>query len=269
MTSRDRLEFKLKENWGKYKSWWIFLHSGFDLPDNDAWNGYEVNRHTFNMITWKLSSFRLLESPYQTNCKDYRVSGQYLSRTDCIRKCKIQVSVEMCGVIFKGIDLMRSDPNIWFGGNRDVTQKECFYNLSFTDICLKRCSHFDCSIDHYKVVVLLRTKETHKNFSKRFTLLKIQIPTEPEASYTHQPRMELVEFICYLASTFNMWFGFSMLSLYYFLTILRNRVKNKMIKKSEKAQDVLFDKMKISQKLDEEGSNKQVKIQSLKFSTRY
>ena len=166
MTFRDSLEFKLKDKWGKYKNWGLSLHSGFILPDSDGWNSYEVRKHTFNMITWKLSSFRLLESPYQTNCKDYRVNGQYLSRTDCIRKCKIQISVDKCGVIYKGIDLMRSDPHVWFGDNRNVTQKECFYGLNFTDVCGKRCSHFDCSIDHYKTVELLRTKQ-NKNPSKQ------------------------------------------------------------------------------------------------------
>ena len=262
----------MKDNWGRYKNWGLCLHSGFNLPDSDAWIGYEWRRQTFNMITWKLTSFRLLESPYQTNCKDYRVNGQYLSRTDCIRKCKIQVSVDKCGVIYKGIDLMRSDSNVRFGNNRSFTQKECFYDLNFTDICVKRCSHFDCSIDHYKTVELLRTTDKHKKLNKQTqdTIIKIQIPTEPETSYSHQPRIDLVEFICYLASTFNFWFGFSVISFYYFFNVTRNRVKNKITKKCEKNQDILLDKKIITQKLGKKGSKNQVTIQrSLEFSTWY
>ena len=204
------------------------------------------------MITWKLSSFRLLEAPYQTNCKDYILSGQYLSRKDCLRKCKIQVSVDVCGVIYKGIDLRRSDSNVWFGNNENKSQNECFYGLNFTNVCGKRCSHFDCSIDHYKVIGLLKTIEKHKKPSEQLTLLKIQIPTEPETSYSHQPRIELVEFICYLASTFNMWFGFSMYSLYYLFTLLRNRVKNKLLNKNNtNTPDTLFDKKFVVKKLGE------------------
>ena len=171
--------------------------------------------------------------------------------------CKIRVSIDECGVLYDGIDVMRSDPIVNFVEEND-TQKECFYKLNYTDICAKRCPHFDCSIDHYKPVILHKSNRKLPKYPG--TLLQIQIPTEPETSYSHKPRIELVEFICYLASTFNMWFGFSIYSLYNLFTIFGKRVKIKMNKTRRNVKDSLFDKKIISQKLGEVGSNDQVKI---------
>ena len=130
---------------------------------------------------------------------------------------------------------MRNDSIAWFGDEGNDTQKECFYALNFTDVCGKRCSHFDCYIDHYKIVELLKNSE--KNKTKPSTRLVIQIPTEPETSYSHQPRIELVEFICHLASTFNMWFGFSMLSLYYLFTFFVIELKIRLPRKVKKTKN--------------------------------
>ena len=252
LTVNEKIELNFtNELWEKNQSWWLLIHSGSNLLDYQRWNAYEVKNKTFNKLTWKLASFRLLKSPYKTNCRDYRLSNKYLSRKDCIRKCKIEVSVDECGVIYEGIDLMRSDPPIKFGNYGNASQKNC---LNFTNICGERCPQFDCAIDHYKPVVLLSTKRP------KGALLQIQIPSEPETSFTHQPRIELVEFICYLASTFNMWSGFSMYSLYYLFTIFRNRVKNKLKKKRGNAQDSLFDKKIRSQNHGEGHIKHQVKF---------
>ena len=172
------------------------------------------------MITWKVSSFRLLEAPYQTNCKNYRLSTEYLSRKDCIRKCKIRVSVDKCGVVFNGIDIEKGEPPVHFGGSSKQPEQACFKNLNFTKICEKNCHHYDCAINYYEPVVLHKAPRGEKN--KGITTLQVMIPYEPEHSYYHQPRIELVEFVCYLFSTFNMWFGFSM---YSFFIVCSNRVK--------------------------------------------
>ena len=204
-----------------------------------------------------------MESPYRTDCKDYRFrfSGKYLSRKGCIRKCKIEVSLKTCGVIYRDIDLMRSDPTVHFGNWGNSTSKSCFQNLNYTYVCNERCPHYDCAIDYYKTVALHKVKNT------KGTFLTLVIPTEPETSYSHEPRIELVEFICYLASTFNMWFGFSMLSLYYLFTVFRNRVKNKINKNSGNQPDNLFDKIIVGPKLSEDSSElkaRKVKLQKVK-----
>ena len=203
----------------------IYLHDGLTLPQSNDFNKYEILKKTYNLITWKLSSFRLLESPYQTNCKDYRQSTEYLSRKDCIRKCKIGVSVNKCGVIYEGIDLMRNDATFRFVDKGNISQKDCLDNPNLSEICSQICPHIDCAINYYKPVVFHNASRKDKQTD---TLFQIMNPYEPEQSYHHQPRIKPVEFVCYLASTINMWFGFSLYSLYYLFIVLRNRVKIKI-----------------------------------------
>ena len=58
------------------------------------------------------------------------------------------------------------------------------------------------------------------------TMVEFVLPTEPETAFIHRPRIETVEFICYLASTVSLWFGVSMLSTLSWLDALFNKVKN-------------------------------------------
>ena len=232
------------------------MHDSLTLPQSNDFNKYEITGKTYNLITWKLSSFRLLKSPYQTNCKDYRQSTEYLSRKDCIRKCKIRVNVDKCGVLYEGIDLMESDPTFQFVDKGNKTQNKCLDNINLVDVCREMCPHIDCAINHYKPVIFLKASRN----GKPDTLLHIINPYEPEQSYHHQPRIKLVEFVCYLASTLNMWFGFSLYSLYYLFIVLRNRFKNEIIIKSGNGQASLFDKKIISQKLGEHDSNVRIRF---------
>ena len=200
-TDTDDIQFQLGDEYIN-PNWMIHFHDSLNMPQSNDFNKYEITGKTY---TWKLSSFRLLKSPYQTDCKDYRQSTEYLSRKDCIRKCKIRVSVGECEVVFKAIDIQRGEPPVHFGNSSKQSEQACFNNLNFTEICTKSCPNYDCSINYYEPVVLHKAKRP-KN--KPDTILQIMIPYESETSYYYQPRIEIVEFVCYLFSTFNMWYGF-------------------------------------------------------------
>ena len=49
--------------------------------------------------------------------------------------------------------------------------------------------------------------------SEYLSRVKIIIPFEPKTVYYVKPSKEIVEFVCYLASTLSLWFGFSILSV--------------------------------------------------------
>jgi hypothetical protein len=241
-----------------WESWMVHLHDPLTMPQSNEWNKFEVRRQTFNLITWKLSSFKLLESPYPTNCIDYRLTTKYRSRKDCIRKCRIGLSTEKCGVNMKGNDIERGEPTVLFGNSK---KQSCYNTLNFTGVCIKRCPHYDCVINYYKPVLLHKAVRNQK--TSPGTLLQIQIPSEPETSFSHSPKIELVEFICYMASTLNMWFGFSMYSFYYLFTACRSRVSAEM----SKHKNVLFEKKKPRHFVDLKLS-KSVNKMSLAFDSK-
>ena len=211
-TELIRFEFK---SFGRY-GWWLFLHNSYDLPSGDNWNGLQVRQKRQYKYTWNLAAFRLLQRPYPTDCRDYRSSSKYLSRRDCIRKCKLNANNITCNAIYDGIDIYRDDPPVLFDANRT-----CVAQIDFNTICIKKCPNLDCVIDYYELI----TQHDEKfNCSGNCARLDLTIPTKPETAYHHEPRIELVEFICYLASTASMWFGLSIYSLIYVLTLFRNRM---------------------------------------------
>ena len=150
-----------------------------------------------------MDSFQLLESPYRTDCKFYRTSSSYLSRKDCIRKCKLRVSIEKCGYIWGDIDLMRDEKSVFFG---DIHNQSCIEDIKFLTICSKECPHSDCNIEYYEPILIV---EYAYNYEYEYSSLHLEIPKKPETAYFHEPRIETIEFICYLASTVGLWFGLS------------------------------------------------------------
>ena len=141
-------QMKSHDSW----TWWVNLHNSYDMPVSSEWNGFvELGYHHWMRLSWKLQSFRLLGSPYRTNCRHYRASSEHLSRKDCIRKCRINTSLKMCKVIHEGVDVYRDDPVVYFAQNSDV---DCIKGIDFDAICEKECPHYDCAIDYYEPVVL-------------------------------------------------------------------------------------------------------------------
>jgi hypothetical protein len=50
---------------------------------------------------------------------------------------------------------------------------------------------------------------------------------EPKKIYFYYPKIETIEFLCYLASILNLWFGFSFLSIYFSVAKLQTWFENK------------------------------------------
>ena len=198
----EELEINFK-TYGITSSWWLWFHHSDDMPSSYNWNAVEMKKLHQLRVDWKLYSFRLLESPYPTNCQNYKTSSPYLSRRDCIRKCKMNASLTNCKVIHKGIDVQRDDPVVHFAQRSDC---DCIKNIDFDTICEKECPHYDCAIDYYKPVRVHNAPD-NRGF------MTLTIPTDPETAFYHEPKLETIEFICYLASTFGMWFGLSFFSL--------------------------------------------------------
>ena len=187
-----------------HRVWWLYMHNSYDLPFSIEWKAVAINDDHFVVLSWKLHSFRLLEKPFKTDCIDYRLNTKHVSRKACIRDCKIKTSRKKCQVTYNTIDLYRKDPVMNFSTNYEAW---CFKQIDFNKICMEECPHYDCSIDYYIPVVV---HQWH-TFDDR---LQLNIVTEPETVFHIEPKFQTIEFICYLASTLGIWFGFSLLELY-------------------------------------------------------
>ena len=208
----DKLTFEFNNYGSAHSYWWLYMHNPYDMPASIEWNAIPLAMNNLYQVTWSLNSFSLLEAPYRTNCRNYRKSSEHLSRRDCIRKCKLNTSVDKCGVILEGIDIRKGEPSVLFGSADD---KQCVEKIDFETICRKECSHYDCLIDYYQPAQV-----NYYPFSK--TYLVLVSPTKPETKFYHEPKLEPVEFMCYLGSTLSTWFGLSVYSFYYLCKMLRN-----------------------------------------------
>ena len=180
------------------------MHNTYDLPSSVEWKAVAIHHNHHFKLSWILHSFRLLEKPYETNCLNYRLNSKHMSRKACIRDCKIKTSLKECHVVDNTIDLYKEDQAMNFSM---VEEAWCIKQIDFDTICRRECPHYDCLIDYYKPIVI------HDYFGIQLPL-EISIPNEPETAFHLEPKFQTIEFICYLASTLGIWFGFSFLELF-------------------------------------------------------
>ena len=175
------------------------------------------------MFTYSVQTFHLLERPYSTDCIKYSEKTAFLSREDCERKCRIRESQSKCGVIPNEIDVMRGEPNVKFSETGE--EGECIQRLDLKKYCYDMCPKDNCLIAHYKPIVI--SLNNHLDGELFVSLLA---PSEPDTSYHHKPSVELIEFLCYLASTIALWFGVSMFSISCYLQSINLNPINVKIK---------------------------------------
>jgi len=97
-----RIRIKLQYEGNDFHIWQS--HYGYDIfihPPHVTIHGISYKKkfraQTARMIYYSYSRtfMNLLQSPYQTNCKDYAKIG-YQSQQDCIEKCIINITVDRC-----------------------------------------------------------------------------------------------------------------------------------------------------------------------------
>ena len=194
--------------------WFLYLHDpSFSVAPTD-WDGFQIDAGYCTGLAYSYQSFHLLERPFATNCKNYMSDTEYYSRKDCIRKCKLKHSTEECGVIADEMEVYKDEHSIRFASNQN--ESKCAENLNLDRICLEECPHLDCIKTFYKTTQIAKLDFNHTTecdaIDKRNGLVEFIMPKEPETTFFHKPRIEMVEFICYLASTVSLWFGISMFS---------------------------------------------------------
>ena len=71
----------------------------------------------------------------------------------------------------------------------------------------------DCNSEYYLTTTIGQfERDTHHPEFDDFHSIFIYLPTGLNTRYSHSPRLHLIEYICYFASVFSLWFGFSIIA---------------------------------------------------------
>jgi hypothetical protein len=207
------------------EAYWLYFHEWFDMPNGFEWNAVTINPSNWYAISYSLDTYRLLPKPYPTDCIDYHIRTEFLSQKDCIRKCLIRESIDKCNAISNDTKIYEWEIRSLDGKHSD---DNCSGNVYLKNKCNKICRHKDCVKSFYKPYVITSLPNNGKdaNNNKDAQIL-ISLLMEPKRKYCYYPKIETIEFLCYLASVLSLWFGFSFLSVYTLFEKLQNWIQNK------------------------------------------
>lgn len=83
----------------------------------------------------------------------------------------------------------------------------------------KHCGHIcskqkDCKREYYSIAIKGQF-ERSVDFMHQDHLhgIFIYLPAGLNTQYLHKPRLHLIEYFCYFASVFSLWFGFSIITI--------------------------------------------------------
>ena len=162
-----------------------------------------------------------MRSPYKTNCFDYNQIG-CKSRSDCIEKCNIELSLNQCHCLPHKSNADRHNDK----DNYCCTSCEKSFDYN---ICEEKYKSPDCINEYYSSLKILHHNSEHFNvtcnsmslsnqqFNKteiKQAFVDVVFADEPDTIYRHSPQQHIVEFICFVCSIISLWTGFSVFSTY-------------------------------------------------------
>ena len=170
-------------------------------------NHYEI---TYNKIVT-----HLLPAPYQINCFDYHQIG-CKSRSDCIDKCNIEMSLKKCSELPVDTNVDRHNDkninNLW----------KCCINYDGS-VCEDKykspnCLNWYFSIQPFSVVILNKSwiskYKMNKVNVKAVAAVTIKFSHQPYIIYIHSPQQTIIEFIFSIRGILGLWIGFYVMIIY-------------------------------------------------------
>ena len=163
-------------------------------------------------FNYKKTTTKLMPSPYETNCFNYSLKG-YKSHSDCIVECKAQYFKDHFIRWHPFIPASQDIKHWIYFGDESLVANKTFDKL-MSDTCATKCGKNDnCFNEYFEIKILEKWKniEKVKNKEELFEI-QVQLPLGMTVKYKHCPRIQLSEYLCYLASIVNLWFGISILT---------------------------------------------------------
>ena len=184
----------------------LHIHSRNRIIHHNFDKDYKVLDVRFDRIflDYRKTSVELLPKPYRTGCVDHVKYG-FKHRYDRLIDCKLKLFLETTGKF----------PHNFLAYDLNSSLK--FDNKLRSDLDIKisdQCKRLydpspDCYAEYFKIDEVLPMSDPGKMKRNLF----ISFPGVPTTVITHKPGIYLEEFLCYIASIFSLWFGFSMLFL--------------------------------------------------------
>ena len=197
----------------------IFVHNPIEIllvSAADTFTFYTNATSELILSSSKLIT-KLLPAPFRTSCIDY--DDVRFGRTGCIFECLERLSMEKCGVWPSSVP---ADPWLPYYFNR--ADLSCSLTVEQKESCTiskETCPNQCVNLWYTTTLVTLHQPLTPTNLTRIF----IRRPSEVEFTYNYTPRLDQIEYLCYVASCFGIWLGIS------FLDILESSIdamKNKL-----------------------------------------
>ena len=210
----------------------VFLHSrrqpffGFA---GGLTNGVKLNFRKWGSIamTYSKTTTLLMPPPYETKCMNYTTIG-YISQLHCMMKCKAEKFKQWSGGWHSDIPYKtENDPDINFADPTLSHNKTADKHISYD--CLKVCGKKqNCFNEYFSTNIIAKWERGYgiKEDSVKDEIL-IYLPSGLNTRYRHTPQLHLIEYICYSASVFGLWFGISMTTVAKGFVVSYNYYRNK------------------------------------------
>ena len=98
----------------------------------------------------------------------------------------------------------------------DLTSRE---NKTLDKLMAEQCRQIcskqqDCQSEYYSISITGQFERSDEFAQyKDHHGIYIYLPAGLNTRYSHSPRLHLIEYICYFASVFSLWFGFSIITI--------------------------------------------------------
>jgi len=146
-------------------------------------------------VNYERKRYLLLEAPYSTRCFDYS-KRSHKSRHECLSDCMIKSAKRR---------------NRWPSG------VPCDASMSINTTVFSKCPTDDCKAPDCKderYVVKLDRAERLEPKTTIINRIEIGKPDIIWSDYEYSPKLELVEYLCYVGSAISLWFGVSVVGFF-------------------------------------------------------
>jgi hypothetical protein len=205
----------------------LIIHDPNIRPLEFLGDSLELQTESY-IITYSKTTYKLLEKPFSTHCITY--SDKYSSQSDCYDKCLIKYYREFCNCFPSDVtidDNSMEDQICWLINKSCITHRKSFIEM----VCYRECNSADCQINRYDIRVRYShrrvrfTEDTQlMNIKNNTAKVLITTPIADDLIIIYEPKYNIIEIICYIASLLGLWFGLSVFSL---SKVIRKTFRNK------------------------------------------
>jgi hypothetical protein len=186
----------------------IIIHDSKVLPHTLEMSSvfHTIENNTNQKILIEVSKFHRLLPPYDTNCRNYSVTG-FDSRQHCISECVHAKYYRDTGKFPYNIAIHLSEANRGVMVKRNINP-DLSKRYLFNECLQEKCKQVDCAETTFaKDIIIERSSE--KDRYKIF----IESSLEPTTSITSEPSYVWITFVTDIAGIIGFWTGIGPLSL--------------------------------------------------------